>query len=157
MKNLKKFEELDYSTYSSASKKLKSFGQEGKADKMIKHAESREKEKINDYSFDLLIGNVKVIPDAKFDSIDVMKEKTANSITGYFNAPGNKYRIKAIISNDGMITWSDGNKFSNRKSANNYLIVIKAVARYEVKFKKLLEEMKITADDLKLSYRTFYA
>jgi hypothetical protein len=58
MKNLKKFEELDYSTYMSAADKMAGYGQVKKAEEVKSHAKNMAMSVIKNVRFDILVGNV---------------------------------------------------------------------------------------------------
>lgn len=158
MKHLRKFEELDYSTYKSAADKLQSLGQKGKAKDMMSHAIEHEKQKTNMFSFNILVGDVKTFPDAKFVSLDVARESQAYSLIAVFKSgENNTHTVRAVISRDGAITWREGgNKFADRKSTNDFLKLIKMVSHYQESLIKLLDEMKLTTDQLSIVSRTFY-
>ncbi len=157
MKHLRKFEELDYNTYVTTSDKLHNLGQKERAKKVRIHGAEMEKRKIEQYRFDILVGESKVFKNAEFISLNVLREKTAYSIVCHFlSESNNTHRVCATIESDGTITWRDYNKFADRKSVNNFLIILKALANYQPDFVSMLSEMGITTEQLKISARTFY-
>jgi YD repeat-containing protein len=157
MKHLRKFEELDYSTYISAADKLSQYGQKTKADRLKSHADQMEMNRINEISFDILVGETRVFNNAKFIKANVSRESNANGILCVFNSePNNTHRIFATINKDGTVVWRDYNKFANRKSVNDYQRLLKMIANFNVEIKKLLSEMNLTPADIKVESRTFY-
>lgn len=156
MKHLKKFEELDYSTYTSAADKLASFGQKTRSSELRSHGVEMERKKIENYSFDILVGEVKTVPNAKFKSLSIVRESQAYSLVSIFESSAGTHRVSSILNDDGTIMWRDNNKFSNRKSVNNFSIVLKLLSKYQPDFVKLLEELGLTTDQLQIVHRTFY-
>lgn len=157
MKHLRKFEELDYSTYISAADKLSSHGQKTKADRLRSHADEMEMKKINEMSFDVLVGETRVFNNAKFLKASTLRESNANGILCIFTSePNNIHRIFATLNDDGTVVWRDYNKFANRKSVNDYQRLLRMVAKFNNEVKKLLSEMNLTPDDIKVVQRTFY-
>ncbi len=157
MNHLKKFEELDYSTYKSASSKIKDLGQKDKALAMMSHANDMEKKKIDHYRFDMLVGEVKSVPNATFKSLSISRESNAFTILAVFESgENNSHRVNSVLHPDGSLEWKDNNKFANRKSTNNFLIVVKALANYQPDFVKLLEELHLKSEELTIMSRTYY-
>lgn len=157
MKHLKKFEELDYDTYTSAAGKFQDLGQKERAKKLREHGAEMERKKIDEYKFNILVGEVRTYNDATFKSLDILREKTAYSIVCNFHSePNNAHRVCATIGQDGTISWRDYNKFADRKSVNNFLTILKILGSYQPNFVGMLNEMNLTPAQLKLSSRTFY-
>lgn len=157
MKHLRKFEELDYSTYMSAADKLAAHGQKGKSDRLRGHAEEMEMKRINEMSFDILVGETRTFNDAKFSKATISREKNAYGIMCIFNSePNHTHRVYATINNDGSIDWREYNKFANRKSVNEYQKLLKLLASFQPEVKKLLAEMKLDSSQLRVVSRTFY-
>jgi hypothetical protein len=73
MKHLRKFEELDYSTYMSAADKMAGYGQVKKAEEVKAHAKNMSMMLIKNMEFDILVGNVKEFPMAKFLNARIFK------------------------------------------------------------------------------------
>jgi hypothetical protein len=157
MKHLRKFEELDYSTYKSAADKLSQYGQKSRAEKIRLHAEEMEMNKINELSFDILVGETRIFNNAKFFKATVSRESNANGILCIFTSePNNTHRVLATLNKDGSVAWREYNKFANRKSVNDYQKLLKMLANFNEEIKKLLIEMNLTPDDIKVISRTFY-
>ncbi len=156
MKHLRKFEELNYSTYTSAVDKLGQYGQRGRADRIKAHAEEMELLHINDMKFDILVGESRTFPGAKYSSVQVMRETSSKAILMIFKSGDNTHRVLANISPDGTIVWRDFNKFANRRSVNEYQKAIRLLASFNPAVKKLIEEMSLTPESLNVVSRTFY-
>ena len=157
MKHLRKFEELDYSTYLSAADKLASHGQKNKADRLRGHADEMEMKKINQMSFDILVGETRSFPDAKFSKATISREKNAYGVMCIFTSePNHTHRVYATINSDGSVDWREYNKFANRKSVNEYQKLLKLLATFQPDLKKLLDEMGLEPSQLKVTSRTFY-
>lgn len=157
MKHLRKFEELDYSTYKSAADKLSHHGQKSRAEKLRSHAEEMEMNKINELSFDILVGETRAFNNAKFFKATVSRESNSNGILCIFTSePNNTHRVFATLNEDGSVVWREYNKFVNRKSVNDYQRLLRMLANFNVEIKKLLTEMNLTPDSLKVVSRTFY-
>ena len=156
MKHLRKFEELDYSTYSSAAAKLKQHGQKARAAKLSSHAEEMEMKRINQMSSDILVGETRPFNDAKYKSVNVLRESGAKGIVCIFESGNNTHRVLSTINADGSVIWRDYNKFANRKSVNEYQKLLRMLGEFQPEVKKLLEEMNLTPDSLKVVPRTFY-
>jgi len=144
---------MDYKTYISAARKLKSLGQKKKADDFIEHANKLQKKDIEQLSFDILVGEVKVFKDAKFQSAQFIKEKEGNTIMIIFNSGvNNTHRINATVEN-GVVKYYGGNLFNDRKSVNNYQILLKKLANFQ---KDIQEGIKVKPEDVKVINRSFY-
>ena len=157
MKHLKTFEELDYSTYMRAASELSQHGQKKRSDDIRKHAEQMEMKKINEMSFDVLVGETRVCNDAKFQKVNVIRESEANGILCVFNSqPNNTHRILATINDDGTVVWRDYNKFANRKSVNDYQRMLRTLATFNSELIKLLDEMGLTPNKISVVSRSFY-
>jgi hypothetical protein len=157
MKHLSKFEELDYSTYTSAATKLFGHGQKARAEKVKSHAAEIEKKKIDQLSFDILVGDTKTFHDAKFQSVQINRERESKAILITFTSGNNNtHRVSATVNSDGTIVWRDNNKFANRKSVNNYQKAIKLLSEFHPEVIKMLDDMGLNASDLSVISRTFY-
>lgn len=156
MKHLRKFEELDYSTYTNAASRLKQHGQRAKALKLSSHADDMEMKKINQMSFDVLVGETRPFNDAKFKSVGVLRESGAKGVVCIFESGNNTHRVLSTINNDGSVVWRDYNKFANRKSVNEYQKLLRMLGEFQPEVKKLLEEMSLTPESLTVVSRTFY-
>jgi hypothetical protein len=147
---------MNYSTYASAAEKLASFGQKQKALALIKHASDLEQKKINDLKFNILVGEVRPFKDAKFHSAQVLREREANTIMCIFQSDANTHRINAKIKPGGEVQWSDGNLFLDRQSVKSYERLLDCLTNYQSDVQKLLSEIELKKDDLKVVNRTFY-
>lgn len=147
---------MNYSTYISAAEKLSSFGQKQKATELIKHATSLEQKKINDLKFNILVGEVRPFKDAKFHSVQVIREREANTLMCIFQSDVNTHRINAKVKPDGVVQWSDGNLFLDRQSVKSYEKLLEYLTNYQNEVQKLLSEIEIQKNDLKVVNRTFY-
>lgn len=156
MKHIKKFEDLDYTTYVNAADKMSAFGQKSRADKVRSHADKTQMDKINETLFDILVGESRVYSGAKFLSAQAMKEKNSIGILCVFTSGNNTHKVLATLENDGTLVWRDYNKFANRKSVNEYLKAVKILATTQQDIKRLLEEINIKPEELKVAARTFY-
>lgn len=163
MNYIKKFEELDYSTYISAADRLSQHGQKSRAEKIKSHAVSGEMKKINDMSFDILVGDSRVFNNAKFHSVQVMREKNANGVMMIFTSDpssgrgsSNTHKVLSTINNDGSVTWRDFNKFASRRSVNDYQTALRKISEIQPDIKKMMEDMNLSPSDLRVVSRTFY-
>lgn len=156
MKYLRKFEELKYSTYSSAVDKLSQYGQKSRAERIKSHAEEMELLHINDMKFDILVGESRTFPGAKYQSVQVMRETASKAILMVFSSGDNTHRVLANINADGTIVWRDFNKFANRRSVNEYQRAIRLLASFNPAVKKLVDEMGLSPESLNVVSRTFY-
>ena len=147
---------MNYSTYASAAEKLSSFGQKQKALALIKHASDLELKKINDLKFNILVGEVRPFKDAKFHSAQIIREREANTIMCIFQSDVNTHRINAKIKPGGEVQWSDGNLFLDRQSVKSYERLLDYLTNYQNDVQKLLSEIELKKDDLKVVNRTFY-
>lgn len=147
---------MNYSTYASAAEKLSSFGQKQKALTLLKHANELEQKKINDLKFNILVGEVRPFKDAKFHSAQVLREREANTIMCIFQSDVNTHRINAKIKPGGEVQWSDGNLFLDRQSVKSYERLLDYLTNYQNDVQKLLSEIELKKDDLKVVNRTFY-
>lgn len=157
MKYLRKFnEELQHSTYSSAADKLKSHGQRDRADKMISHSIGNQTQQIKKMSFDILVGP-KEFKNAKFEKAQTLRESGSKGVTLIFSSgENNTHRILASVKENGDVVWRDGNKFSNRKSVNDFQKALRSLASFQSDIKKMIEEIGLTPDSLNVVTRTFY-
>lgn len=157
MKHLKKFEELDYSTYMNASKEVTSMGQSKKGEEFRKHAKEMEMKKINTMSFDILVGDVRTFNDAKYISTDIIREVGAKGfIVNFESSGGNTHRVFTTLNSDGSVVWRDYNKFSNRKSVNEFQSLLQMISSFQPDMIKMLDEMNLKPENLKVVQRTFY-
>lgn len=147
---------MNYSTYISAAEKLSAFGQKQRALCLVKHANELEEKKINEFDFDILVGEVKTFSSAKFDSVRVLREKEGNTIMCIFKSGNNTHRINSTVKNNGSLLWSDGNLFVNRKSVNNFNKLLNHLKNYQKDVKKVLTEMSLDGKDISVITRTYY-
>ena len=147
---------MNYSTYISAAEKLSSFGQKQKALLFIKHANDLEKKKIDDLKFNILVGEVRTFKDAKFHSAQIIREREANTLMCIFQSNVNTHRINAKIKPGGEVQWSDGNLFLDRQSVKSYEKLLDYLTTYQNEVQKLLTEIALKKDDLKVVNRSFY-
>jgi hypothetical protein len=147
---------MKYSTYISAAEKLSSFGQKQKAIDLIDHANDLERKKINNLKFNILVGEVRPFKNAKFHSALIVKEKEANTIMCIFQSDTNTHRVNAKIKQGGEIRWSDGNLFLDRQSVKSYEKLLGHLTNYRNDVQKLLGDIDLNRDDLKVVNRSFY-
>lgn len=148
---------MNYSTYISAAEKLSSFGQKQRASLFIKHANELEQKKIDDLKFNILVGEVRPFKDARFHSVQVIREREANSIMCIFQSDiNNTHRINAKIKPGGEVQWSDGNLFLDRQSVKSYERLLDYLTSYQNDVQKLLGEIEVKREDLKIVNRSFY-
>lgn len=148
---------MKYSVYMSLAQRLRSYGQKEKALEVIKHANSIEEKKINQIDFDILVGRVKPFKGAKFDSVQVLREKEGNTIMCIFKSGlNNTHRINSTIKSDGSLVWSDGNLFENRLSVNNFNKLVNHLKNYNKDIRNILEEMSLVDSEIKVVPRTYY-
>jgi hypothetical protein len=156
MKHLRKFEELDYSTYMSAADKIASYGQTKRSEEIKAHAKDMARMIINDMDFDILVGSVRPFPGAKFHTGRVFKSGTAWTLQVIFKSGENTHNVTCQLTVGGEITWTEGNKFMNRKSAIKFQQLVQQLAKYQPDFVGFLNEYQLNSDDLKVVLRTFY-
>jgi hypothetical protein len=148
---------MKYSVYMSLAQRLRSYGQKEKALEVIKHANSIEEKKINQIDFDILVGRVKPFKGAKFDSVQVLREKEGNTIMCIFKSGvNNTHRINSTIKSDGSLVWCDGNLFENRLSVNNFNKLVNHLKNYNKDIRNILEEMSLVDSEIKVVPRTYY-
>lgn len=156
MKHLRKFEELDYSTYMSAADKMSGYGQTKRAEDVKSHAKKMAMMVIDNMEFDILVGNVKEYPKAKFESARIFKSGIAWSLQVVFTSGNNTHMISSRVTNEGEISWQEGNKFMNRKSAIKFGQLIEQLCNFQPDFVGFLKESDLKSGDLKLIQRTYY-
>ena len=122
----------------------------------IKHANDLEKKKIDDLKFNILVGEVRPFKDAKFHSAQIIREREANTIMCIFQSDVNTHRINAKIKPGGEVQWSDGNLFLDRQSVKSYEKLLDYLTTYQNEVQKLLTEIALKKDDLKVVNRSFY-
>ena len=156
MKHLRTFEELDYSTYMSAADKIASYGQEKRAEDIRSHAKGMSMKLIEMMEFDILVGNVKEFPKAKFHSARIFKSGTAWVLQVILHSGENTHSITSRVSNEGEIMWQEGNKFMNRKSAIKFGQLIEQLCQFQPDFVSFLKENGLNSGDLNIVQRTYY-
>lgn len=157
MKHLRKFEELDYSTYIKAADKMSSYGQTKRAEDTKQHANKMAKIVIDNMTFDILVGNIKEFPNAKFNSARIFNSGTAWTLQVILKSPGDyTHSIMSKVTNDGEISWQEGNKFMNRKSAIKFIQLIEQLCKFQPDFQIFLKENNLNSGDLKVIQRTYY-
>lgn len=156
MKHLRKFEELDYSTYISAADKMASYGQTSKAEEVKKHAVNMARRVIDNLEFGILVGGVRTFPNAKFENARIFKSGNAWSLQAIFQSGDNTHSISCKVVESGEVTWTDGNKFMDRGSVLRFQQLIRQLAKFQPGFVSFVNENNITPEDLKVVLRTFY-
>lgn len=156
MKHLRKFEELDYSTYMSAADKLASYGQTDRAKEIRSHAVDMSRKEIDSMTFGILVGNVRPFPDAKFTSLDIFKSGSGWIMNSVFQSGNNTHKVTSSISDTGEITWMEGNKFLDRRSVLNFQKMIVKLCESQDDLQSFLSENGLSPEDLKPVLRTFY-
>lgn len=157
MKHLRKFEELQYSTYMSAADKMVGYGQSKKAEEIKSHAKKMAMMVIENMEFDVLVGGVKEFPKAKFYSARIFKSGNAWTLQVIFQSEGDyKHSIMSKVTEGGEISWQEGNKFMNRKSTIKFGQLIEQLCQFQSDFLGFLKEYKLNSGDLKLIQRTYY-
>jgi hypothetical protein len=156
MKHLRKFEELDYSTYMSAADKLAGYGQTDRAKKIKAHGVDMSRKAIDSMTFGILVGNVRPFPDAKFTSLDIFKSGSGWIMNSVFQSGNNTHKVTSSISDTGEITWMEGNKFLDRRSVLNFQKMIVKLCESQDDLQSFLSENELSPEDLKPVLRTFY-
>lgn len=156
MKHLRKFEELNYSTYMSAADKLASYGQEDISKQVRQHADDMSRREIDNMTFGILVGGVRPFPNAKFTSLDIFKSSRSWILNTIFQSGDNTHKVTASVSNTGEIVWMEGNKFLDRKSVLNFQKMLVKLCESQDDLKSFLSENSLAPEDLKPSMRTFY-
>ena len=157
MKHLRKFEELDYSTYMSAADKMANYGQVKKSEEVKAHAKNMYMMIIKNMEFDILVGNVKEFPMAKFISARIFKSGTAWTLQTMFESNGGyTHNVISKVTNEGEVSWQEGNKFMNRKSVIKFGQLIEQLCLFQPDFVGFLKEYNLNSGDLKLIQRTYY-
>lgn len=156
MKHLRKFEELDYSTYISAADKIASYGQTDRAEDIKAHAKNMARMIIDEMTFGILVGNVRPFPHAKFHSGRIFKSGTDWKLQVIFKSDEHTHNVTCKVTDSGEVTWTDGNKFMNRGSAIKFQQLIQQLAKFQPDFVGFLNEYGLKVDDLKVIIRTFY-
>ena len=150
MKHLRKFEELDYSTYMSAADKLSAFGQVARSKEVKDHAVNMSRKVVDDMTFGIMVGDVKPFPEAKFTTGEGW------TLQAVFQSGNNTHRIGCSVSDIGEIIWRDGNKFIDRKSVVKFQKSIISLAHSQIELVGYLKETGLQPEDLRLIQRTFY-
>jgi hypothetical protein len=147
---------MKYSTYISTAEKMSSLGQKKKASIMVAHAIEQQRKRINDLKFNILVGEVRPFKDAKFHSAQVLREREANTVTFIFKSDSNTHRIGARLKKDGSFLWSDGNLFLDRFSVRSFEKLVEYLSSYQPDIQKLLSEIEVDKESIKVINRTFY-
>jgi hypothetical protein len=157
MKHIRKFEELDYSTYISAADKLDDFGQTDRAKELRTHAVNMSRREVDEMTFGILVGGVRPFPEAKFQEMSLFKSGDVWLMRTIFNSGNNTHRIDSVIDpKTGDVVWSDGNKFLDKRSVMKFQKLVSAISKNQEDFKSFFVENKINSTDLKVVFRTFY-
>jgi hypothetical protein len=156
MKHLRKFEELEHSTYISAADKISSYGQTDRAAEIRSHANKMARMIIDNMTFGILVGSVRTFPSAKFDNGRIFKSGNAYTLQVIFKSDDNTHIVTSKVTNDGEITWTDGNKFMNRGSAIKFQQLVQQLGKFQSDFVSFLNEYDLKTDDFKVVLRTFY-
>jgi len=147
---------MKYSTYIAAAERLSILGQKKKASALVDHAIMQERKKIDELNFNILVGEVRNFNGAKFHSVQVLREREANTLMCIFNSNVNTHRICANLRPGGDVVWSDGNLFSDRQSVRSYEKLLACLSSYHPEIKKLLSEIEVSRESIKVVGRTFY-
>jgi len=156
MKHLRKFEELNYSTYMSAADKLAGYGQTDRAKEIRSHAVDMSRKEIDNMTFGILVGGVRPFPDAKFTSLDIFKSGSGWIMNTVFQSGNNTHKVTSSVSSIGEITWMEGNKFLDRKSVLNFQKMLVKLCESQDDLQTFLSESGLSPEDLKPVLRTFY-
>lgn len=147
---------MRYTTYISAAEKLSTLGQKEIAKKFLSHASDIVTKRVSEFDFDILVGQVKHFNGAKFVETRVLREKEASTIMFIFKSGTNTHRINTTLRHNGEIVWHDGNHFCNRKSVRCFEKLVGIIVEYNKDIQKLLTEMQLDQNKLRLIQRTFY-
>jgi hypothetical protein len=156
MKHLRKFEELNYSTYMSFADKVAAKGQSELADEARYHAVNISRKPIDKMTFGILVGGVRPFPDAKFTSSEIFKSGSGWIMNSVFQSGNNTHKVTSAVSSTGDITWMEGNKFLDRKSVRNFEKMIVILCESQDDLKGFLSENSLKPEDFKTDIRTFY-
>jgi hypothetical protein len=156
MKHLRKFEELNYSTYMSFADKVAAKGQSELADEARYHAVNISRKPIDNMTFGILVGGVRPFPDAKFTSSEIFKSGNGWIMNSVFQSGNNTHKVTSAVSSTGDITWMEGNKFLDRKSVRNFEKMIVILCESQDDLKGFLSENSLKPEDFKTDIRTFY-
>lgn len=156
MKHLRKFEELDYSTYMSAADKMASYGQTSKAEEVRKHALTMARKVIDDMNFGILVGGVRTFPNAKFENARIFKSGNAWSLQVILKSDNNTHSVNCKVLENGEVTWADGNKFMDRGSVLKFQQLVRQLSKFQPDFLSFLKENNLNSEDIKVVLRTFY-
>ena len=157
MKHIRKFEELDYSTYISAADKLEDFGQIDRAKELRTHAVNMSRRDVDEMTFGILVGDVRPFPEAKFQEMSLFRSGESLLLRTIFNSGNNTHRIDSVVNpKTGDVTWSEGNKFLEKRSAMKFQKLVEAISQNQDDFQSFFVENKLTSTDLKVVFRTFY-
>ena len=157
MKHIRKFEELDYSTYISAADKLEDFGQIDRAKELRTHAVNMSRREVDEMTFGILVGDVRPFPEAKFQEMSLFRSGESFLLRTIFNSGNNTHRIDSVVNpKTGDVTWSEGNKFLEKRSTMKFQKLVDAISKNQDDFQSFFVESKLTSTDLKVVFRTFY-
>lgn len=157
MRRLKKFEELNYSTYASAADKIDKLGQKEKSEELLRHGLKMSRKFSDEATFSIVVGDVREFPSAKFESLNIFKSYGVWTLRAIFKSDSvNTHRIDSTVSNDGKIEWKDGNKFLDKKSTLRFQGVINEISSFQLDFQSFFSETGLTTEDLKLVLRTYF-
>ena len=107
MKHIRKFEELDYSTYISAADKLEDFGQIDRAKELRTHAVNMSRREVDSMTFGILVGDIRPFPEAKFHEMSLFRSGESFLLRTIFNSGNNTHRIDSVVNpKTGDVTWS---------------------------------------------------
>ena len=156
MKHLRKFEELNYSTYMSFADKVAAKGQSELADEARYHAVNISRKTIDNMTFGILVGGVRPFPEAKFTSSEIFKSGNGWIMNSVFQSGNNTHKVTSSVSPTGDITWMEGNKFLDRKSVLNFQKMIVKLCESQDDLQSFLSENGLGPENLKPVLRTFY-
>ena len=152
MKHLRKFEELDYSTYMNAADKA----DKKTASDLRDHAYNMYRKDIDDMTFGILVGGVRPFPEAKFTSLDIFKSGSGWIMNTVFQSGNNTHKVTSSVSPTGEITWMEGNKFLDRKSVMDFKKMIVRLCDSHDELQSFLSENSLKPENFKLATRTFF-
>ena len=107
-------------------------------------------------SFDILVGETKTFSGAKFEKMIISKETESIGIDMIFKSDNNTHNVLSSLDKTGSVVWKDKNKFVNRISVNKFQKVIRILSSFQPDFKRMLDEMDLSPDQIKVIPRTLY-
>ena len=65
--------------------------------------------------------------------------------------------METVNPKTGDVTWSEGNKFLEKRSAMKFQKLVETASKTQYDFKPFFVENKLTTGDLKVVFGTFYS